>query len=287
MLPFEWLVVRHVSGLSDLVDGVDLLLLDQFGVLHDGAAPYPETIETLRALNELGKASVIISNSGKRAASNIARMERMGLGRDLYDHMVTSGEVAWNLLRGERAVGATGAFRRCYLITSGEDHSAVADLDIELQSDPVAADFILLAGSEGNLYPEAYYRELLAPAAACGVDCICTNPDKISLLGSSHYFGPGRIAEIYRELGGKVRWIGKPHAEIYEFAMALHPGVDPARVLCVGDSIEHDVAGAAAAGLRSVLVRGGIFAEAPDAEIDRVSTLHRARPDFEIPMFRF
>ena len=158
--------MRRVSGLSAIIDEVDLLLLDQFGVLHDGAAPYPETVATLEALNRLGKPVVIISNSGKRAASNIARMERMGLGRNLYGQMVTSGEVAWNLLRGERGTGDAGTFRRCYLITSGEDQSAVADLDVDLQSEPAAADFILLAGSEGDIYPEAHYRDLLAPAAA-------------------------------------------------------------------------------------------------------------------------
>ena len=279
--------MKHLSGLSEIIDGFDMFLLDQFGVLHDGAEPYPQTVATLEVLKERGKAVVIISNSGKRAASNIARMERMGLQRDLYGHMVTSGEVAWNLLRRDGSADSVDGFKRCYLITSGEDLSAVADLDIELQDDPADADFILLAGSEGNLYPEQHYRELLAPAAARGVACICTNPDKISLLGKEHYFGPGRIAQIYQELGGDVRWIGKPHPEIYEFAMALHPDVEASRILSVGDSIEHDVAGAAAAGLSSVFVRGGIFADAPDDEIDRVSALHRVRPDFQIPMFRF
>lgn len=280
-------VMKRLSGLCEIVDGVDVFLLDQFGVLHDGADLYPETIATLEALKRLGKPVVILSNSGKRAASNITRMERMGLRRDLYHQMVTSGEVAWKLLQDDGADGRERGYGRCYLITSGEDQSAVADLDIELQGDPAAADFILLAGSEGNIYPEAHYRDLLAPAAARRVACICTNPDKISLLGKTHYFGPGRIAEIYQELGGQVRWIGKPHPEIYEYATALHPGVDRSRILCVGDSIEHDIAGATAAGLKSVLVRGGIFADAPDDEIARVAGLHQVCPDFQIPMFRF
>jgi ribonucleotide monophosphatase NagD (HAD superfamily) len=40
----------------------------------------------------------------------------------------------------------------------------------------------------------------------------------------------------------------------------LGPEVDPSRVLMVGDSIEHDVAGANAAGIHSLFVAGGIHA---------------------------
>ncbi len=38
-------------------------------------------------------------------------------------------------------------------------------------------------------------------------------------------FGAGRIAELYQELGGTVRWIGKPFADIYAAAIDFlgHP----------------------------------------------------------------
>lgn len=282
-------MVTSISGLLDVVERFDLFLLDQFGVLHDGASPYPETTAVLDMLRERGKPVVIISNSGKRAETNIVRMARMGIARDRYSHMVTSGEVAWTLLRAEMAAGTTedsGArFKSCYLITSGGELSPVADLDIDIEADPARADVILLAGSEGNRFPEAHYRDLLAPAAARGVPCICTNPDKISLIAEERYFGPGRIAEIYQGLGGRIRWIGKPHPEIYRFAMALHPEIDPTRVLCVGDSIEHDIVGASAAGLASALVLGGILAGAPREEIDQLFIQHGARADYVMPLF--
>jgi HAD superfamily hydrolase (TIGR01459 family) len=295
--------MRAVSGVLEIADGFDLFLLDQFGVLHDGRQPYPGVPDVLRALKDLGKPVVIISNSGKRAAVNVARMERMGLGPEFYDAVVTSGEVAWAWMRD----GAAGGNRRCLMISSGDDGSGLAGLDIETVSEAAEADLLLIAGCEAGRYDEDHYRRLIAPAAERGVPCICSNPDMIALDGPRRHFGPGRIAEIYRELGGEVRYLGKPYPEIYdhiitsigptlidqtsvdqtsvdqtlvEQTLTDQTSVDRRRTLCVGDSIEHDVVGAASAGLRSLLVRCGILAGSSDAELLALAERHGAVPDF-------
>lgn len=54
---------------------------------------------------------------------------------------------------------------------------------------------------------------------------------------------PGAIAALYEELGGKVTWVGKPYPRIYAEAARLIG--NPRPILCIGDSAEHDVAGAA------------------------------------------
>ena len=54
--------------------------------------------------------------------------------------------------------------------------------------------------------------------------------------------------------------MGKPDAVIYVAAMASLGGLRPQEVLAVGDSLEHDIAGAAAAGVDSLFVGGGIHA---------------------------
>ena len=38
---------------------------------------------------------IILSNSGKRVEDSYARMERMGVKQDFYDHVVTSGEMVY------------------------------------------------------------------------------------------------------------------------------------------------------------------------------------------------
>lgn len=42
------------------------ILLDQFGVLHDGRKPYPGAIEAVTALADSGRSVLIISNSSRR-----------------------------------------------------------------------------------------------------------------------------------------------------------------------------------------------------------------------------
>lgn len=55
---------------------------------------------------------------------------------------------------------------------------------------------------------------------------------------------PGTLAKWYSEMGGggNVHLMGKPAPVIYESAMK-QLGVDAHRVLAIGDSLEHDIAG--------------------------------------------
>ena len=46
--------------------GTQAILLDQFGVLHDGQNPYPGAIEAVTALADSGRSVLIISNSSRR-----------------------------------------------------------------------------------------------------------------------------------------------------------------------------------------------------------------------------
>ena len=50
---------RWIDGLCDISEFFDLFLIDQFGVLHDGIAPYDEAIECLTNLRARGKKVVL------------------------------------------------------------------------------------------------------------------------------------------------------------------------------------------------------------------------------------
>lgn len=57
------------------------VLLDQFGVLHDGRAPYPGAIDAVKALHEAGLKIVLLSNSSQRAVKVYDRLEGLGFQR--------------------------------------------------------------------------------------------------------------------------------------------------------------------------------------------------------------
>lgn len=273
-----------ISGLADIADRYDAFLIDQFGVLRDGRGPYPGAAATLVRLKDQGKRIIILSNSGKRSAENDRRLVDLGFAAGSWDWFLTSGEVAWQILKKEGAQ-ASGRVSKCLLISRDGDLSPLNGLDLERTENGADADFVLLAASEGDLLPLSHYEALLAPAARRGVPCLCTNPDKVMLTKTGTAFGAGRIAELYEELGGKVRWIGKPFADIYDFALDFLGRPDPSRVCAIGDSIEHDIAGAAGAGIGAVLVTTGILEHASDEERQKLFAEHGATPDFILPKF--
>lgn len=275
---------QAIEGLGAIADRYDAFLIDQFGVLRDGRGPYPGAAETLVRLKDAGKRIVILSNSGKRSAENDRRLADLGFVAGSWDWFLTSGEVAWQILKRE-GEGTDGGLRKCLLVSRDGDLSPMKGLGLDRTTSGADADFVLLAASEGDVYPLSHYEAILAPAAERGVPCLCTNPDKVMLTKTGTAFGAGRIAELYEELGGSVRWIGKPFADIYDFALDFLGHPERTRVCAIGDSVEHDIAGAASAGLHSALVTTGILEQASDLERRRLFIEHGASPDFILPKF--
>jgi HAD superfamily hydrolase (TIGR01459 family) len=274
--------IPKLTGLHDLLPRFDVFFLDQFGVLHDGSAPYPGAVEALTRLKSAGKTILLLSNSGKRSAPNEARLAKLGFQSGSWDHFVSSGEVAWRHLA--KSLPKEGLELRCLLIARDGDRSAVEGLSLRVTQTSEDAEIVLLAGSEGDVFTLDHYRRLLEPAAARRVTCVCTNPDKIMLTSVGPCFGAGRIAELYEEMGGPVHWIGKPFPEIYTAAKELLRNPTPSRIVCIGDSIEHDIVGGRRAGLSTALL-ASVLEASTDAGIDRLFAEYGASPDFLLPAF--
>lgn len=273
-----------IPGLSALMDEADAFLIDQFGTIHDGAKPYPGAAETLRWLRAAGKAVILLSNSGRRAANNDRRLAAMGIGPECYDASLCSGEVGWAALRADPP---EVLHRRCRVLLFARDPALdiLEGFDIELVADADRADLVMIAGSETDRYGYDALWARMAAAAARGVPAICTNPDRLMLADGALHPGAGALAEAYRVAGGTVRWFGKPHPKLYQAAFLLLPGMPHARIFGVGDSIEHDIAGAAAQGCRTLLVRTGILAGAGEAGLSAEAERFGARPDAVTPRF--
>ncbi len=267
------------TSLIALMDEFDTFLLDQFGVLLDGARAYPGAAAALGQLDARKKKVGILTNSGKRAAPNAARLERMGLNLDHIDAVVSSGEAARDVIRSRFGGGAT-----VLVLSRDGDLSSIEGLAMTPTDDPELAELVLIAGSRGEDVSLNEYRRLLEIPASRGVPALCTNPDMIMLTEHGPHFGAGRIAALYRELGGPVDEIGKPHRLIYQVALDMLDVADPATVLCVGDSPAHDIRGAHAGGCKAALVRTGIHAGAPIDEV-LAEVPPSDIPDYLIPGF--
>jgi HAD superfamily hydrolase (TIGR01459 family) len=254
------MTARKPAGLSAIADAFDAVLLDQFGVLHDGERPYPEAASCLGQLHRAGKRMVVLSNSGRRAAHNSARLGELGLPVALLDGVVTSGEACWRALRDRADAFHAGLGRHCLLLAEPQDRGFLDELDYTMVDRPGQADF-LLAVTVGSQRSVDEREPQLRAGARLRLPLLCANNDLVRPAGGRALLpAPGALARRYAELGGSVHGYGKPLRSIFDDSLAMLDGTPRSRVLMVGDSIEHDIAGARDAGIGSVYIRGGIAA---------------------------
>ena len=260
-------VTELIEGLRQLADRYDGFILDQWGVLHNGREAYPGAVDCLLKLKALGKHTVILSNSGKRAYVNECRLAALGFERSSYSRLVTSGDVAWEALKTRPNSLYRKLGRRCLLISNDGDRSVVKDLPLDLVFDVESADFILLAGF-GDWREHSDCESLLLSAIKRSLPMLCANPDLTRFVEGSVAPGSGAIALSYEQLGGEVHYVGKPHPEVYKFCNAFFEERSVRRIVAIGDSLQHDVAGGNAVGLDTAFISGGIhydhFASALD-----------------------
>jgi HAD superfamily hydrolase (TIGR01459 family) len=278
--------LRPIKGLSEIADDFEAFLVDQFGVMHDGRRPYDGAAEALTTLKQAGKSVIVLTNSGKRARPNIDRIMSIGFPQSSFSDLVSSGEVAWTGIRESRFGRPFVAGARVGLIGKQGDDYGFDDLGLVLVDDWTEAEALLILGSDCPRTTLDDYKRHLAPAAAKGVPALCCNPDITMLTSQGLQPSSGAIAQVYAALGGRVTFVGKPHAAIYRQASRL-AGSDGAAVLAIGDSLDHDILGGAEVGFKTALVRTGILAEMDEAQFGTALDAAPKQPDFILPRLRW
>jgi len=284
---------RALPSIMPLVDGFDAFILDQWGVLHDGTRALAAALDAVDHLLAAGKVIVTLSNSGRRAATAEAQMKAMGLPVERFRANVTSGEAAVAALAAGEIGGVRLAGRRCYLLCREGDTSIPDAAGLEVVARPADADFVLVTGIHGEVRDLASYLDELAPAVERRLPLVCTNPDRVAVSPRGNVLAPGGLAHAYGEAAGVAPlFVGKPHRPVYERCRRALPDVAVPRICAVGDSLEHDIAGAHAAGLATVFCLDGIHADAFDltrpardnlAAVERLTAAHGGvTPDYVI-----
>lgn len=251
-----------IAGLQDIADQFDHVLLDQWGALHKGDAVYPEARACVRALRSAGKGVLILSNSGRRSKDNVERLASLGLPAKEHDGVLTSGEVVWRGLRDRSSPPYNTFGRHALLVGRGNVLSLLEDLEFVAVINPGRADFIWLAGLDEDSADLEVWRQDLGSFAERDVPMLCANPDLTMFTSRGLTPAPGAVAQIYAGLGGTVHYIGKPHPAIFAAALQRLGNPKSERVLVIGDSLDHDVAGGQRAGMLTALITSGIHAEA-------------------------
>lgn len=251
-----------LPGLSVLADRYDGYIVDLWGTVHNGVVPFEGAIACLEALRRAGKKIVMLSNAPRPAHVVAGQLEGFGVSRDLHDGVMTSGEETHRLLLERTDPWFARLGQAALHIGGTHDLALYEKLNIQRVSTPEEADFIVNTGPDlerGVASLDPYLPELRASLAR-QLPMICANPDRVVVKGGQRQICAGALAAFYEEQGGDVRWIGKPYPTVYEPVFTML-GVPRDRILAIGDALETDVKGAAAAGVDSLWVLGGIHQE--------------------------
>jgi HAD superfamily hydrolase (TIGR01459 family) len=258
----QFVVPPLIEGLRSVVDRHDAYILDLWGCVHNGLAPFPGVIDALRQLKRAGKRVLLLSNAPRRASVVVDQLARVfGIGPDLYDSVLTSGEVAWQALSRRDDPQHAKLGRHCLHIGPERDLGMFEGNGLVRVDNVARADFLLATGPNDDRDDVAAHESVLQAARKRNLPLVCANPDLEVLRGETRLICAGALAARYEEIGGEVIYHGKPHEVTYRVALDLLGHPIPDRVLCVGDGLRTDILGAVRAGLPSAFILGGVHAK--------------------------
>ncbi|MEQ1715202.1 MAG: TIGR01459 family HAD-type hydrolase [Hyphomicrobium sp.] len=237
----------------------DVWFLDIWGVLHNGVRPFTGAVAACRDFRSQGGAVILVSNSPRPREGVARQLESVGVARDAYDAILTSGDVSRTLIAAYQG-------RTVFHLGPARDLPVYEGLGVTLGNASDAAAAVCTGLYDDETETPDDYADLLAACQARNLEMICVNPDLTADRAGRIIFCAGSLAAAYEALGGKVRYAGKPHKPIYDeaFRMAaalLKRDVPKSRVLAIGDGVKTDIGGALAAGVAAVYVASAVHME--------------------------
>lgn len=232
---------EYINNITDIADRFDLVLLDAYGVLHNGVTAIDGALESFRTLREKGIAVYVVSNGPMHTRAHLVQTyTRMG-----YDFMVD--EVS-NSAMQVKLLAKTFTNVDGWALNGPEE-------TLEWPHMPKAA-----GGTTGLVY---YTSEpaLLQAYASAERPIVVANPDVAAPVGDSLVRTPGEDAYHALQQNPQLPMVfsGKPYPEVFEAALAKFPHIDRRRVLMVGDTLHTDILGARHVGIQAMLVKSGLF----------------------------
>jgi glycerol 3-phosphatase-2 len=250
---------------ASLIEDFDGIVCDLDGVIYRGHEVVPYAVESLLTALSTGVRVVYATNNASRAPAEVAaQLDSLGLPGP-GSRVITSAQAGARLVAqrcppGSRVLAVGG--RGVSLALQEEGLVPVCAQEARVGESVVA----VLQGYGAQVawtdLAEAAY------AVQAGALWVATNTDRTLPTDTGIAPGNGTLVAAVREAVSLDPLVaGKPHTPLYELSISvLGTGVD--RTLAIGDRLDTDIMGAAAAGMQSLFVFGGVhgWAEVAGAE---------------------
>ncbi|WP_341862271.1 TIGR01459 family HAD-type hydrolase [Gymnodinialimonas sp. 57CJ19] len=290
-------MTQIIDTLADISDKYDTVFCDLWGCLHDGISAFDEAVEALRAFKAGGGTVLLLTNSPRPRANVATQLDQIGVPRDCWDVIATSGDSA----RVAMLTGAVG--QKVWHI--GEPHEDAFFAPMDLLDDTVditrvpldEAEGIVCTGPFDPFADPAEMRPQFLLAKTRGLKLLCANPDIVVDRGDERIWCAGALAQLYTEMGGESLYFGKPHPPIYDLArrrlVQMGKATPDDRILAIGDGIITDVPGGIGENIDTLYITGGLAREEtgttrqPDpAKLAEHLTKAQMEPTYSIGMLR-
>ncbi len=290
-------MTRIINTLAEISDMYDAVFCDLWGCVHNGVSPFNEAVDALRAFKGRGGTVLLLTNAPRPRDSVATQLDRMGVPRDCWDVIATSGDSA----RAAMLTGAVGT--KVWHI--GEQHDTPFFAPMNLIEDAVEITRVPLDEAEGIVCTgpfdphadPAEMRPQFLLAKTRRLKLLCANPDIVVDRGDSREWCAGALAQLYTEMGGESLYFGKPHPPIYDLArrrlVQMGKGTSDDRILAIGDGIVTDIPGGIGENIDTLFITGGLAREEtgtetqPDpAKLARFLTDAQLEPTYSIGMLR-
>ena len=236
-----------LNGFKSIADNYDLFYIDLWGVIHNGINLHEEAISVLKQLLKNKKMFVLLTNAPRPNETVRNFLQKMGMDKELRDHVFTSGEAALNYLKKFFIA------KKFYHIGPPRDFDLFTLFEKNKSENIIDSEYLLCTGLFDDHDKDLiYYKSLLEKHI--NKKMICTNPDLIVDRGEVRELCAGSVAMVFEKMGGEVVYFGKPYPEVY------HQSIDnnKKKILAIGDNLNTDIKGANLLNYDSLLISNGI-----------------------------
>ncbi|MES2608281.1 MAG: TIGR01459 family HAD-type hydrolase [Pseudomonadota bacterium] len=285
-------ITRHLNeipSLASIADQYDVILIDVWGVTHNGVKPFSKAIAAYEALKAMGKTLVILSNAPRLPEVTRERLSAMGIDDAMFDDVMTSGLECYAALRDRSNAFYQDLGNKLYHIGPERDRTVFEGLPYTQVENVDDADFMIITGTDGWEKNADAYKERLTRAFNRNLPAICANADKLVQVGDQLVICAGTITDVYRGMGAtNIYTHGKPNTGLFKAAHALanakrHEDVPLSRVLMLGDSLATDIRGSNLYGIDCVLTLSGVHAGMTQAMLPELFEQYQALPTYIMP----
>ena len=235
------------EGLSSIADNYQLFYVDLWGVVHNGVSLHQEAIKALDEITKKKKKYVLLTNAPRPNQAVKSFLEKLGLKKEIRDHVFTSGEAALNYLKKNLLK------KTFFHIGPPRDFDLFKNFKNKKTDRIEKSDYLLCTGLFDNHDEDLkYYKDLFDNNLKKKM--ICTNPDLIVDRGNKRELCAGSVAMIFEKMGGEVVYFGKPYPEVY------NQSIDNTNknILSIGDNLNTDIKGANLLNFDSLIISNGI-----------------------------